>query len=96
MEGLNAAPEWNGKRGLVESYDATKGRYRLLVKGRSNALGVRVACIKLEFAAKQEQGEHEADTGAVSNQQMTKLSNLLMQLRKVCCQGLGHSIKTKP
>ena len=32
-----------------------------------------------------EQGEHEADTGAVSNQQMTKLSNLLMQLRKVCC-----------
>jgi len=32
-----------------------------------------------------EQGEHETDTGAVSNQQMTKLSNLLMQLRKVCC-----------
>jgi hypothetical protein len=31
VEGLDAAPEWNGKRGLVESYDAAKGRYRLLV-----------------------------------------------------------------
>ena len=55
VEGLDVAPEWNGKRGLVESYDAAKGRYRLLVKGRTKALGVKVACCKLEFAAEQEQ-----------------------------------------
>jgi hypothetical protein len=57
VEGLDAAPEWNSKRGLVESYDAAKGRYRLLVKGRTKPLGVKVACCKLEFAAEQ---EHEA------------------------------------
>eukprot|EP01046_Picozoa_sp_COSAG06_P052234 COSAG06_NODE_8724_length_2087_cov_1.937123_1_plen_222_part_00 len=60
VEGLDAAPEWNGKRGLVEGYDAAKGRYRLLVKGRTKALRVKVACCKLEFAAEQEQREHEA------------------------------------
>ena len=60
VEGLDAAPEWNGKRGLVESYDVAKGRYRLLVKGRTKTLGVKVACCKLEFAAEQEQREHEA------------------------------------
>eukprot|EP01046_Picozoa_sp_COSAG06_P039947 COSAG06_NODE_4781_length_3959_cov_92.982997_2_plen_438_part_00 len=57
VEGLDAAPEWNGKRGLVESYDAAKGRYRLLVKGRTKTLGVKVACCKLEFAVEQEQRE---------------------------------------
>jgi tetratricopeptide (TPR) repeat protein len=60
VEGLDAAPEWNGKRGLVESYDAAKGRYQLLVKGRTKALGVKVACCKLEFAVEQEQQEQEA------------------------------------
>jgi hypothetical protein len=60
VEGLDAAPEWNGKRGLVESYDAAKGRYRLLVKGRAKMLGVKVACCKLEFAVEQERREHEA------------------------------------
>jgi hypothetical protein len=55
VEGLDAAPEWNGKRGLVESYDAAKGRYRLLVQGRTKALGVKVACCKLEYAVEQEQ-----------------------------------------
>jgi hypothetical protein len=60
VEGLDAAPEWNGKRGLVESYDAEKGRYRLLVKGRTKTLGVKVARCKLEFAVEQEQQEHKA------------------------------------
>jgi hypothetical protein len=60
VEGLDAAPQWNGKRGLVESYDAAKGRYQLLVKGRTKPLGVKVACCKLEFAAEQEQREREA------------------------------------
>jgi hypothetical protein len=59
VEGLTVAPEWNGKRGLVKSYDA-QGRYRLLVKGRTKALGVKVACCKLEFVAEQEQREQEA------------------------------------
>jgi len=60
VEGLHAAPEWNGKRGLVESYDAAKGRYWLLVPGRKKTLGVKVACCKLEFAVEQEQREHQA------------------------------------
>ena len=60
VEGLDAAPEWNGKRGLVESYDAAKGRYQLLVKGRTKPLGVKVSYCKLEFVAEQEQQEHEA------------------------------------
>lgn len=62
VEGLDAALEWNGKRGLVESYDATKGRYRLLVQGRTKALGVKVACCNLEFAVEQEQQEQEQAT----------------------------------
>jgi hypothetical protein len=65
MEGLDAAPEWNGKRGLVESYDTAKGRYQLLVTGRTTALGVRAACCKLEFAAEQEHWEHEVVRRAV-------------------------------
>ena len=36
VEGLDAALEWNGKRGLVGSYGAAEGRYQLLVKGRTN------------------------------------------------------------
>jgi hypothetical protein len=60
VEGLDAAPEWNGKRGLVESYDAAKGRYQLLVKGRTKPLGVKVACCKLEFVVEQEQQDQEA------------------------------------
>ena len=60
VEGLDAAPEWNGKRGLVESYDAAKGRYRLLIRGRTKALGVKVLCCKLEFAAEQQEHEHQA------------------------------------
>lgn len=42
----------------MENYDADQGRYRLLMKERTKALGVRVACVKLEFAAENEQ--HEA------------------------------------
>jgi tetratricopeptide (TPR) repeat protein len=60
VEGLDGAPEWNGKRGLVESYDAEKGRYRLLVKGRNKTLGVKVPCCKLEFVAEQDQQDQEA------------------------------------
>jgi hypothetical protein len=60
VDGLDAAPEWNGKRGLVESYDAAKGRYQLLIKGRTKTLSVKVACWKLEFAAEQEQREQKA------------------------------------
>ena len=62
VERLEAAPEWNGKRGLVESYDAEKGRYLLLVQGRTKALGVKVACCKLEFVAEQKQQEEQQET----------------------------------
>ena len=46
------------KLGLVESYDAAKGRYRLLVM-KERTKGARLACCKLQFAAEQEQREHE-------------------------------------
>ena len=48
VHGLRGQPEWNGKRGLVHSVHAEKGRYRLLVKGRTGLLGVRLECFKLE------------------------------------------------
>ena len=51
VEGLQAQPEWNGKRGLVERYDEQSGRYTyLLVADREKALNVRPGCCKLEFA----------------------------------------------
>jgi hypothetical protein len=43
-----------------DAADAAKGRYRLLVKGRTKSLRFKVACCKLEFAVEQEQREHEA------------------------------------
>ena len=43
----------------MESHDAVKGRYQLLVKGRTKALGGKVARCKLEFAAEQEQQEQQ-------------------------------------
>jgi hypothetical protein len=58
VEGNNAAPEWNGKRGLVESCD--KGRYRLLFQGRKKALVVKTAYCKLEFAVEAERHDREA------------------------------------
>ena len=54
VEGLCGQPEWNGKRGLVHSFDEEKGRYRLLVKGRAGFLDVRLACCRLESRVEQE------------------------------------------
>ena len=48
IEGLVHAPEWNGKRGLLLSFDAEKGRYQVAVKGRKKALGLRPGCCVLE------------------------------------------------
>ena len=61
VEGLRAQPEWNGKRGLVQSFDEEKGRYRLLVKGRPGLLGVRLECCLLESMV-----EHERQLHAVA------------------------------
>ena len=60
VEGLTAAPEWNGKRGLVQSHDAATGRYQLLMKGRKNALGVKFERCKLELVAEEEERAQEA------------------------------------
>jgi hypothetical protein len=48
--GLEAAPEWNGERGLVERYDKVAGRYQLLMKGREKALGVKAERCTLDFS----------------------------------------------
>ena len=61
VEGLRGQPEWNGKRGLVQSFDKGKGRHRLLVKGRTGLLGVRLECCKLESIV-----EHERQLHAVA------------------------------
>ena len=60
VEGLRSQPEWNGKRGLVQSFDEEKGRYRLLVKGRVGPLGVRLACCRLESMVEHERQLHAA------------------------------------
>ena len=31
VDGLTSAPEWNGTRGLIRSFDADKGRYEVLI-----------------------------------------------------------------
>jgi hypothetical protein len=41
LEGLGRAPELNGLRGCVQSWDREAGRYRVWVEGRERALGVR-------------------------------------------------------
>ena len=48
VQGLRGQPEWNGRRGLVQSFDEEKGRYGLLVKARARPLGVRLECCRLE------------------------------------------------
>ena len=60
VEGLRAQPEWNGKRGLVQSFDEEKGRYRLLVRGRAGPLGVRLECCRLESMVEHERQLHAA------------------------------------
>ena len=64
VEGLRAQPEWNGKRGLVQSFDKEKGRHRLLVKGRAGLLGVRLACCRLESMVEHERQLHAAERRA--------------------------------
>jgi tetratricopeptide (TPR) repeat protein len=39
--GLTQAPDWNGRRVLVGSYDEESGRYRMLLKERKKPLAVR-------------------------------------------------------
>jgi hypothetical protein len=60
VEDLNAQPEWNGKRGLVKSFDSEKRRYQLLFTGRKKPLNVSPRCLKLEFAVEAEQRAREA------------------------------------
>ena len=60
VEDLNAQPEWNGKRGLVKSFDSEKRRYQLLFTGRKKPLNVSPKCLKLEFAVEAEQRAREA------------------------------------
>ena len=58
MEGLRSQPEWNGKRGLVQSFNADKGRYRLIVKDHAGPLDVRLECCRLESMVEQERHLH--------------------------------------
>ncbi len=70
VQRLDAAPEWNGKRGLVESYDDAilrnigRGSCRVLMMGRPEPLALGRACftleLELELEQEQEQREHEA------------------------------------
>ena len=53
VRGLRSQPEWNGKRGLIKSFDAARGRYALLIKGRTRPLGVKFDCCMLEPLAGQ-------------------------------------------
>ena len=48
IEGLEAAPQWNGKRGLIESFDRQAGRYSVILKGREKALRLKPERCRLE------------------------------------------------
>ena len=67
VEGLRSQPEWNGARGLVQSFDESKGRYKLLVKERERTLqlGVKIECCRLEWMVEQERQELEVPGAAV-------------------------------
>ena len=54
VEGMRSKPEWNDRRGLVQSFDAGRGRYALLVKGRAQPLSVPPGCCRLESVVEQE------------------------------------------
>ena len=60
VEGMRSKPEWNDRRGLVQSFDAGRGRYALLVKGRAQPLSVPPGCCRLESVVEQERQVHEA------------------------------------
>ena len=60
VEGLRSQTEWNGKRFLVKSVDAGRGRYRLLVTGRAQPLGVKLECCRLQSLVQQERELQEA------------------------------------
>ena len=60
VEGVSSKPEWNGQRGLVQSFDEQRGRYALLVKGRARPLGVPPGCCRLESVVEQERQLQEA------------------------------------
>jgi len=48
VEGLVSAPEWNDQRGIVNTFDKKKGRYKLHIKGRKGLLSEKPACCTLE------------------------------------------------
>ena len=47
IQGLQSAPQWNGRRGIVQEFDAEKGRYILNIKGRAKPLGLKPNCCRL-------------------------------------------------
>ena len=55
VEGLGSQLEWNGKRGLVKSFDHVEFSYELLFEGRELPLGVQFGCCVLESLAGQEE-----------------------------------------
>ena len=60
VEGVRSKPEWNGRRGLVQSFDYQRGRYALLVEGRSRPLSVPPGCCRLESVVEQGRQLREA------------------------------------
>ena len=60
VEGVISQPAWNGRRGLVQSFDAARGRYALLVQERARPLGVKLECCRLESLAERERHMQEA------------------------------------
>ena len=53
--GLVSAKEWNGKRGIILSFDRKRGRYRIHVKGRAKPLSVKLGDCVLEVFAEVEE-----------------------------------------
>jgi hypothetical protein len=81
VEGLRSQPEWNGKRGLVQSFDEQRGRYALLVKGRARPLGVPLGCCRLESLVEQERHLQEAARVAARRAEVQELVHAALAAR---------------
>ena len=44
IQGLQKSPQWNGQRGLIQSFDRDKRRYEVKIGGRNRVLRVKMHC----------------------------------------------------
>ena len=94
VEGVRSQSEWDGRRGLVQSVDAARGRYKLLVKGRKRPLGVSLACCRLESVVEQERQVQVASEVAAKRAGIEERVRVALAARKA--EASGSEPKPEP